>query len=77
MALAMLVGSSQEFSWSLFSPSDTLAAMLANKFPEAPDDAELANLMFAALVLLGITLLVNILGTWIVQRTSFQKGAAK
>jgi phosphate transport system permease protein len=77
MALAMLVGSSQEFSWSLFSPSDTLAAMLANKFPEAPDEGELANLMFAALVLLGITLLVNILGTWIVQRTSLQKGAAK
>jgi phosphate transport system permease protein len=77
MALAMLVGSSPEFSWSLFSPSDTLAAMLANKFPEAPDQSEIANLMYAALVLLAITLLVNILGTLIVQRSSVQKGVVK
>ena len=77
MALAMLVGSSQEFSWSLFSPSDTLAAMLANKFPEAPDQAEIANLMYAALILLAITLLVNVLGTLIVQRSAVQKGVAK
>jgi phosphate transport system permease protein len=77
MALAMLVGSSPEFSWSLFSPSDTLAAMLANKFPEAPDEVEIANLMYAALVLLGITLLVNIVGTLIVQRSGIQTGVAK
>jgi phosphate transport system permease protein len=77
MALAMLVGSSPEFSWSLFSPSDTLAAMLANKFPEAPNDVEIANLMYAALVLLGITLLVNILGTLIVQQSGVERGVAK
>jgi phosphate transport system permease protein len=77
MALAMLVGSSPEFSWSLFALSDTLAAMLANKFAEAPDDAEIAKLMYAALVLLAITLLVNILGTWIVQKSSVQQGVAR
>jgi hypothetical protein len=33
--------------------------------------------MYAALVLLAITLLVNILGTVIVQRSSVQKGIAK
>ena len=67
MALAMLAGNSNVISWSLFSPANTLAALLANHFPEA-DQIEVAGLMYAALVLLGITLLVNIVGTLILQR---------
>ncbi len=35
MALAMLVGNKNDISWSLFSPANTLAALLANNFPEA------------------------------------------
>ena len=35
MALAMLVGNSNQISLSLFSPANTLAALLANNFPEA------------------------------------------
>ena len=35
MALAMLVGNSNQISVSLFSPANTLAALLANNFPEA------------------------------------------
>ena len=35
MALAMLVGNANTLSWSLFSPANTLAALMANKFPEA------------------------------------------
>ena len=35
MALAMLVGNANIISWSLFSPANTLAALLANNFPEA------------------------------------------
>jgi len=69
MALAMLVGNSNVISWSLFSPANTLAALLANNFPEA-GPAEIGVLMFAALILLGITLIVNILGTFILQRAS-------
>jgi phosphate transport system permease protein len=67
MALAMLAGNSNVISWSLFSPANTLAALLANKFPEA-DTVEVGALMYAALVLLGITLIVNIIGTVILQR---------
>ena len=67
MALAMLAGNANVISWSLFSPANTLAALLANKFPEA-DSVEVGALMYAALVLLGITLLVNIVGTVILQR---------
>lgn len=64
MALAMLVGNSNQISLSLFSPANTLAALLALNFPEAgPKEVEV--LMYAALVLMLITLLVNILGSTI------------
>jgi phosphate transport system permease protein len=67
MALAMLAGNANVISWSLFSPANTLAALLANHFPEA-DSVEVGALMFAALVLLAITLVVNVVGTLILQR---------
>src|SRR5262249_47189616 len=35
MALAMLIGNSNQLSLSLFSPANTLAALLALNFPEA------------------------------------------
>ena len=67
MALAMLAGNANVISWSLFSPANTLAALLANHFPEA-DQSEVGALMYAALVLLAITLIVNVVGTLILQR---------
>jgi phosphate transport system permease protein len=67
MALAMLAGNANVISWSLFSPANTLAALLANHFPEA-DAVEVGALMYAALVLLAITLAVNVIGTLILQR---------
>ena len=61
MALAMLIGNSNQISLSLFSPANTLAALLALNFPEA-GPREVQVLMYAALVLLAITLVVNLLG---------------
>jgi phosphate transport system permease protein len=69
MALAMLVGNSNQITVSLFSPANTLAALLANNFPEA-GAKQVSVLMYAALVLLGITLLVNIVGAVIIERAS-------
>src|SRR5262245_61868390 len=69
MALAMLVGNSNTISVSLFSPGTTLAALLALNFPEAKG-IEAQVLMYAALVLLAITLAVNVVGTAIVSRAS-------
>lgn len=64
MALAMLVGNANNISVSLFAPANTLAALLALNFPEAgPNEVEV--LMYAALVLMFITLLVNVLGSMI------------
>lgn len=71
MALAMLVGNSNTLSISLFSPATTLAAVLALNFPEAKGTEEQV-LMYAALVLLTITLAVNVVGTAIVTRASIK-----
>ena len=67
MALAMLLGNSNTFNWSLFAPGNTLAALLANQWPES-GHVEKGALMYAGLVLLGITLLINMIGTLILQR---------
>ncbi|MBF0465358.1 MAG: phosphate ABC transporter permease subunit PstC [Nitrospirae bacterium] len=69
MALAMLVGNSNSLSLSLFSPANTLASLLANNFPEA-GHREVSVLMYAALVLLAITLFVNVIGALILQKAS-------
>src|SRR5262245_18547229 len=61
MALAMLIGNSSQISLSLFAPANTLAALLALNFPEA-GKREVEVLMYAALVLLAITLVVNLIG---------------
>ena len=66
MALAMLIGHSNQISLALFAPADTLASLLASHFPEA-GPVEVKALMYAALVLLAITLLVNVAGTWVLE----------
>jgi phosphate transport system permease protein len=77
MALAMLVGNRNVVSPSLFSPGNTLAALMANTFPEAEGSGMLVSvLMYAALVLLTITLLVNMLGAFVLRASSAElKGA--
>jgi phosphate transport system permease protein len=69
MALAMLVGNSNQLSISLFSPANTLAALLALNFPEANKTQE-GVLMYAAIVLMAITLLVNICGAAVLRRAT-------
>ena len=73
MALAMLVGNSNQISLSLFSPANTLAALLALNFPEA-GKVETQALMFAAIILLVITLIVNVIGQFIISMTSQHRG---
>jgi phosphate transport system permease protein len=72
MALAMLLGNSNAFSWSVFAPGNTLAALLANQWPES-SQLEKGALMYAGLVLLGITLLINVLGTLILRHEEFAR----
>ena len=68
MALAMLIGNASQISLSLFSPANTLASLLASSFPEA-GHTEVQALMYAALVLLIITFVVNVAGLAVQQYT--------
>ncbi len=67
MAVAMLIGNSQRLSWSLLAPSNTLSALLANQFAEA-EGIQVSALMYAAALLVVLTLCVNIIGESILKR---------
>lgn len=69
MALAMLIGNSNQISLSVFAPANTLASLLASSFPEA-GQIERQALMYAALVLLAITLVVNVFGNMMLALTT-------
>ena len=71
MAVTMIIGNSNNFSWSLLAPGNTIAAMLANQFGEA-DGSQVSSLMYAAFVLILLTLLVNILAQVVVKRLSLK-----
>lgn len=71
MAVTMIIGNSNNFSWSLLAPGNTISSMLANQFGEA-DGFQVSALMYAAFVLMVLTLVVNILAQWIVRRLSLK-----
>ncbi len=68
MAVAMLIGNSQRLSWSLLSPANTLSALLANQFAEA-DGMQVNALMYAAALLVLMTIAVNMAGEAVLRRT--------
>ena len=52
-------------------PGNTIASMLANQFGEA-DGSQVSSLMYAAFVLMLLTLVVNVLAQWVVRRLSLR-----
>ena len=71
MAVTMFIGNSMKFSPSLLAPGNTISSMLANQFGEA-DGIQVSALMYAALVLMLLTFVVNVLAQWIVKRLSLK-----
>lgn len=71
MAIAMLIGNSSRLTWSLLSPAGTLAGLLANQFGEA-EGLQVSSLMFAALLLVVLTLFVNMIGEAVLRYTQKQ-----
>ncbi len=71
MAVTMIIGNSNRFNWSLFSPGYTISSMLANQFGEA-DGSQVSSLMYAALVLMILTLLTNIIAQFLVKKLSLK-----
>ncbi len=65
MAVTMIIGNSNNFNFSLLSPGNTISSMLASQFGEA-DGSQVSSLMYAAFILMIITLIVNIIAQWMV-----------
>jgi phosphate transport system permease protein len=61
MAVTMVIGNRPEIAKSLFAPGYTLASVIANEFTEATTDMYLNALFELGLVLMGVTVLVNLL----------------
>lgn len=61
MAVTMVIGNRPEIAKSLFAPGYTLASVIANEFTEATTDMYLNALFELGLVLMGVTILVNVL----------------
>ena len=70
MAVTMLIGNRHEIVASLFAPGYTMAAAIANEFTEAATDMHFAALSYVALVLFGVTVVVNALARLLIWKVS-------
>ncbi len=61
MAVTMVIGNGFQISASLFQPSHTIASAIASEFNEATTPLYVSALIEAGLILMGISLLVNII----------------
>lgn len=68
MAVTMVIGNSTTLSASLFSPAHTMASAIANEFTEATSDIYMSALMGVGFTLLMVTLVVNMVARWLVNR---------
>ncbi|MGH2415897.1 MAG: PstC family ABC transporter permease, partial [Microcystaceae cyanobacterium] len=67
MAVTMIIGNSNAISSSILAPANTIASLLANQFAEA-SGMQVSALMYAGLVLLLLTLVVNVIAEYIVNQ---------
>ncbi|MCS6782312.1 MAG: phosphate ABC transporter permease subunit PstC [Gloeomargarita sp. SKYBB_i_bin120] len=65
MAVTMLIGNAHRISGSLWQPGSTIPSLLANQFAEA-QGMQVAALMYAALVLLGVTVAMHLLARGVI-----------
>ena len=68
MAVTMLIGNSHYLPTSIFSPSNTMASVIANEFTEATGNVYLSVLIEMGLLLFIVTTLINISGRQIIKR---------
>ena len=70
MAVTMVIGNQPEIHASLFSPGYTMAAVIANEFAEAVGELYQHTLIELALVLFGVTIVINGLARVLVLSTT-------
>jgi len=75
MAVTMVIGNSYALTASLFSPGSTIASKIALEFSEASGELFIGSLVELALILFGVTLIVNVIARLLVWRmTAVKKG---
>ena len=74
MAVTMLIGNRHDIAASLFAPGYTMAAVIANEFSEAATELHISSLTYVALLLFGVTVLVNAAARLLIWRVA--RGAA-
>jgi phosphate transport system permease protein len=70
MAVTMVIGNSYRVTASLFSPGTTIASKIASEFGEASEGVFIGSLVELALILFGVTLLVNVVARLMVWRVT-------
>ncbi len=69
MAVTMVIGNSPQISASLFAPGYSLPSVIANEFAEATGELHTGALAGLALLLLGLTFVLNALARLLVRAT--------
>lgn len=78
IAVAQVIGAfNGGFSWNLFNPGNTLAAMIALNFSSATTKVEISSYFYLALILLVFSLVVNFTAQRIVRRVARRQGLAQ
>ena len=73
MAVTMVIGNSNFLPTSIFSPANTMASVIANEFSEATEKIYLSSLVEIGLLLFIVTMIINIIGKYIIGRMSVEK----
>lgn len=77
MAVTMVIGNSPRISESLFSPSYTMASVIANEFVEATSKLYISSLIEIGLLLLLISVIINIAARVLVWKLLKVEGAVR
>ncbi|MFH0789118.1 MAG: phosphate ABC transporter permease subunit PstC [Pseudomonadota bacterium] len=70
MAVTMLIGNRNTIPYSIFAPANTMASVIANEFTEATLEIYVSSLINIALVLFLVTMVVNLIGNYIIKKVS-------
>jgi phosphate transport system permease protein len=72
MAVTMVIGNSHFLPTSIFSPGNSMASVIANEFTEATERVYLSSLVEIALLLFVVTMIVNLIGKYIIGKMSVE-----
>jgi phosphate transport system permease protein len=73
MAVTMVIGNKNAIPKDIFSPSNTMASVIANEFMEAsPGSLHLSSLVTIGLLLFVVTTVIGIIGKYIIKKMSVE-----